>query len=83
MLYQHCLILDRVLPEEVEMVYQVILDQTDSVSTEPNTCVAMEVWSPVEVIAAYSQDCTLRLFKAAERGGLATSSSSSGRASLS
>jgi F-box domain len=57
----------RVASDDVEMVYQAFSTRRTAPS-EPNACVAMEVWSPVEVIAAYSNDCTLRLFKAAERG---------------
>ena len=53
--------------DEVEMVYQAFSKRRNS-PTEPNACVAMDVWSPNKVIAAYSHDCTIRLFKAVEKG---------------
>jgi hypothetical protein len=53
--------------DEVEMVYQAFSTRRNA-PTEPNACVAMDVWSPNKVIAAYSHDCTIRLFKAVEKG---------------
>lgn len=35
----------------------------------PNGCIAVEVWSPGALVAAYAQDCSLRLFKAVTRSG--------------
>jgi hypothetical protein len=35
----------------------------------PSHCVAVEIWSPNCVLAAYSHDCTLRLFQAVSKGG--------------
>lgn len=52
---------------DVEMVYQAFSTRRTAPS-EPNACVAMEAWSPDEVLAAYSHDCTIRLFKAVAKG---------------
>lgn len=38
----------------------------------PNYCKAVEIWSPNRVLAAYSLDCTLRLFETVERSGSGT-----------
>lgn len=35
----------------------------------PSHCVSVEIWSPNCVLAAYSHDCTLRLFQAVSKGG--------------
>ena len=48
--------------DNAEMEYQPFSTRHTPPS-EPNSCVAMEVWSPGEVIAAFSPDCTIRLFK--------------------
>lgn len=45
----------------------------------PNCCVAMQVWAPNQVLAAYTHDCTLRLFEARssssnDNGNISTSS---------
>jgi hypothetical protein len=53
--------------EEIEMVYQ-SFGSRRTAPAKHNSCVAMQVWSPNEVLAAYSQDCTVRLFKAVEKG---------------
>ena len=53
--------------DEIEMVYQAFSTRR-KVPIEPNACVAMDVWSPSAIIAAYSHDCTIRLFKAVEKG---------------
>lgn len=36
---------------------------------EQNPCIALKVWSPNRVLAAYYQDCTLRLFDSVQRSG--------------
>jgi hypothetical protein len=36
---------------------------------EPNCCVGLAVWSPNHFLAAYSHDCSLRLFTAVPRAG--------------
>lgn len=48
---------------ETDMVYEVFSARRLA-PQEPNYCVAVRVWSADQVLAAYSQDCTLRLFKA-------------------
>ena len=35
----------------------------------PNHCISLEVWSPNRVLAAYSHDCTLRLFDTTDKSG--------------
>ena len=52
--------------EEVEMAYQ-SFSARRTAPTSPNTCVSMQVWSPTVVLAAYSHDCTIRLFKTVEK----------------
>lgn len=52
--------------EEEEMVYQVFSTRR-SAPQSPNGCVSVQVWSPSRVLAAYSHDCTLRLFKAVDK----------------
>ena len=41
----------------------------------PNNCVAVEIWGPNQVLAAYSNDCTLRLFQAVPRSASGASQS--------
>ena len=53
---------------EKEMTYQDFSKRTHAPSS-PNNCVSVHVWSPNRVLAAYSQDCTLRLFASSPRGG--------------
>ena len=53
--------------DDAEMVYQPFSTRRTPPSV-PNSCVAMEVWSPGEVIAAFSPDCTIRLFKTVADG---------------
>jgi hypothetical protein len=53
--------------DDAEMVYQPFSTRHTPPS-EPNSCIAMEVWSPGEVIAAFSPDCTIRLFKTVADG---------------
>ena len=36
---------------------------------EPNSCISVEVWSPNRILAAYSHDCTIRLFNAVSKAG--------------
>jgi len=54
--------------EEKEMTYQDFSKRRHAPST-PNACVSIQVWSPNHVLAAYSQDCSLRLFESSARGG--------------
>lgn len=53
--------------DEVEMAYQSFSTRRTAPS-EPNSCVAIEVWAPSEVLVAYSHDCTIRLFKTVAKG---------------
>jgi len=53
----------RKVVEEKEMVYEVFSARRLA-PQEPNGCIAVRGWSADQVIAAYSHDCTLRLFKA-------------------
>lgn len=53
---------------EKEMTYQDFSTRTHAPSS-PNNCVSVHVWSPNHLLAAYSQDCTLRLFASSPRGG--------------
>jgi hypothetical protein len=53
--------------DEVEMVFQSFATRRKA-PVEPNTCVDMAVWSPTEVLAAFSHDCSVRLFKAVDKG---------------
>lgn len=53
----------RKVVEEKEMVYEAFSARRLA-PQEPNGCVAVRVWSAGQVLAAYSHDCTLRLFKA-------------------
>lgn len=57
----------RVPVDEVDMVFQSFATRRKA-PVEPNSCVGMAVWSPTEVLAAYSHDCSLRLFKAVQKG---------------
>ncbi|KAI2494118.1 hypothetical protein MHU86_20431 [Fragilaria crotonensis] len=52
--------------DEVEMVYQ-SFSARRTAPTGSNECIAMQVWSPTVVLAAYSHDCTIRLFKTVEK----------------
>ena len=54
--------------EEREMTFQAFSTRRDA-PQPPNHCVGVEVWGPNRVLAAYSNDCTLRLFQAVPRGG--------------
>lgn len=40
-------------------------------------CLAIQVWSPNHILAAFSNDCTIRLYTAASRGGKKTTATSS------
>ena len=53
---------------EREMCYQDFSTRKQS-PTEPNACVSVEVWSRNRILAAYSQDCSLRLFEAVPKAG--------------
>ena len=48
--------------EEKEMAYQDFSKRRHAPS-HPNSCVSLQVWSQNHVLAAYSQDCSLRLFE--------------------
>lgn len=63
--------------EEREMTYQAFSARRDAPQA-PNTCVTVEVWGPNQVLAAFSNDCTLRLFQAIPRVGSHDESSNSG-----
>ena len=63
--------------EEREMTYQAFSARRDAPQA-PNNCVAVEVWGPNQVLAAYSNDCTLRLFQAVPRAGSLVESGNSG-----
>ena len=54
-------------PEEREMTFQSFAARRGSPQA-PNRCVGVEVWGPNRVLAAYSNDCTLRLFQAVSKG---------------
>jgi len=54
---------------EREMTYQSFSARRGAPQA-PNNCVAVEIWGPNQVLAAYSNDCTLRLFQAVPRGGI-------------
>lgn len=56
----------RQCPEQ-EMTYQAFSTRRGAPQA-PNTCVAVDIWGPNKVLAAYS-DNTLRLFQAQPRGG--------------
>jgi len=69
--------------EEKEMTFQAFAARRGA-PQPPNNCIGVEVWSPNQVLAAYSNDCTLRQFQAVARGGNhATTSEKSGSSSLS
>lgn len=53
----------RKLHPEKEMCYQDFATRKQSPS-EPNVCVSLKVLSPTQILAAYSTDCSLRLFEA-------------------
>jgi hypothetical protein len=36
---------------------------------EPNACISVQIWSPNRILAAYSQDCSVRLFEAVPKAG--------------
>lgn len=52
---------------EQEMTFQAFSTRRDAPQA-PNNCVSVEVWGPNQVLTAYSNDCTLRLFQAVPRG---------------
>lgn len=52
--------------EEKEMVYQNFSTRKYA-PAKPNTCVAVQVWSPNRILAAYYRDCSLRLFETVEK----------------
>lgn len=52
---------------EDEMVYQNFAIRRNAPAA-PNACVAVEVWSSNKMVAAYTHDCTVRLFKTIEKG---------------
>ena len=52
--------------DETEMSYQDFSTRKHSPS-EPNGCVAIQIWSPRRILAAYSRDCSLRLFETVSR----------------
>lgn len=54
--------------EELEMTFHPFSARRNAPQA-PNTCVSVEVWGPNQVLAAYSNDCTLRLFQAVARAG--------------
>lgn len=56
----------RKIVEENNMVFEQFSTRR-SAPQEPNGCVAVRVWSPDQVLVAYSHDCTLRLFKTVAR----------------
>jgi hypothetical protein len=53
--------------EQKEMTFQDFSTRKHAPS-EPNYCLAMRVWSPTRVLAAYSRDCSLRLFESVSKG---------------
>lgn len=53
--------------KETEMTYQDFSKRNNAPSI-PNGCVSVRVWSPNRVLAAYSRDCTLRLYGATSKG---------------
>lgn len=54
--------------EEREMTYQAFYARQGAPQS-PNKCVAVKIWDANRVLAAYSNDCTLRLFQAVCRDG--------------
>ena len=54
--------------EEKEMVYHQF-DNRRFAPHFPNICIALEVWSANQVLAAYTLDCSIRLFKAVHKAG--------------
>ncbi|CAB9505596.1 expressed unknown protein [Seminavis robusta] len=52
--------------EEREMSFQAFSTRRGAPQA-PNNCVTVEIWGPNQVLAAYSNDCTLRLFQAVPR----------------
>jgi len=56
--------------EEKEMTYQSYASRRGAPQS-PNRCVGVRVWGPNRILAAYSNDCTLRLFQGVAREGLA------------
>jgi F-box-like len=61
-------LLTRKACEQREMTYQAFSTRRNAPQA-PNNCVSVEIWGPNQVLAAYSNDCTLRLFQALPRGG--------------
>jgi len=51
-----------------EMCYQ-DFSTREHAPTEPNCCVALATWAPRRALAAYSRDCSLRLFESTSRNG--------------
>ena len=60
-------LLTRKAAEEREMVYQDFASRRFAPQS-PNGCIAMEVWSTRQILAAYSHDCSIRLFQAVQKG---------------
>ncbi len=58
----------RKLHPEREMCYQDFSARKQAPS-EPNACISVQVWSPNRILAAYSQDCSIRLFEAVPKNG--------------
>jgi hypothetical protein len=56
----------RKIVEEKEMVYQ-LFSARRLAPRKPNGCIAVRSWSAGQLLMAYSQDCTLRLFKAVDK----------------
>lgn len=54
--------------KEIEMCYQ-DFSRRKYAPMEPNCCVSVQVWSPNRILAAYSSDCSLRLFETESKGG--------------
>jgi hypothetical protein len=56
--------------EENELAYQDFSSRKGAPSqSSSGWCVSVQVWSPRSILAAYSRDCSLRLFEAVPRGG--------------
>ena len=48
--------------EQTEMTFQDFSTRKHA-PAEPNNCIAVHVWSPTRILAAYSKECSLRLFE--------------------
>lgn len=63
-----CAISSKKSTGETEMCYQDFSTRKYAPS-EPNCCVAVQTWSASRVLAAYSKDCSLRLFETVAKAG--------------